>query len=654
MSLSGRRRPTTSIADIIRQRQSASQEVDHSGARLATPLRNVSRKNASPPQERTIQDSPALTRSNPVNQTSQRTLQRTQTLQRPVEPVRRSNSPAVKVVDPIAEFRINESSELFRGIRSTDLIVTTKKDYRTVVCKKPRPIEFDAFVYLCCENVSDLDIRDEALKYVFLNANSVIERICYLILKTPDFADYYTQTSEMRIRDFVDDLNPNAILEEYVFGVYENNERVRFPFTDVMRKYALGQRTETEIKFETVLADKMTTVEDERELGTELLRPKTVVDRCTLQAIISGNPNEPVSVGHSQIWKATNAYGTEVAVKFISVDYFMDNEDLMKAMGWNGKKYTEKGYNIQKINKVLEEIDLDYRNRVLTSEFAFGSSYQKVGYMRTTRSVYLIMDYYPEGNALEFGDKVIQKASTVIEIASVLKAFHELRLSFNNITPQHVMLRYDKKSGNEEYHLIDFTRVSDLGIQLENVSTRGYASLSQLTGGLVSVYDDIESVMYVADTLLTGIVPEFSSVDDEIEAKFNLSNYSETIANVILAMREDQQNHQDAATGHLDMTTDEYVDDLNRIYVVLADNLEVLFNTFKSIRRIPGVELNPGEADLVNAILMDMGSSRQYSGFPVEETEKIALMIKNCVLYGVRYPENVQRDIDEFLSDSRR
>jgi hypothetical protein len=571
----------------------------------------------------------------------------------------RSNSPAVRVREPGLELRVDTRSAIFRAVSSQRLTAGSlpKKLAETVTCPVPRSREFDAFVCLCLEedpHYSELTgvelnraIESNALRTCFSNANAVIQRLCYVILNTPEFEEYNTRTSWDRIPDIVDEMNPNELFERYVLVRCEEGRSVRFPFTDVIAKYSLGVDSGFEINFERTLKSKMATTEEELGLNGTALVPKTVIDGYTLQSLISGDDG-PVTVGHSQVWRVTNQRGFTNAMKFISMEYFK-SEDIEAAKGFQKGKYIPKKFNHEKIVKELRRLNMDYRNRLrLPENFQFGSKYQNVGYHNLTNTCYIVMDYYTEGNMFEFTNRVVEKTNTIAELVGVLRSLHELRFSFNNITPYHIMMTYNSKN-EEEYHLIDFTRMSGLGVVPEDVSSRGYASVFLLVDQPVSVYDDIESLLYCVDVFITGTVQNFVDRDDEMNKKDGLEVYSLGVRGVIEAMREHRQN---STIDEANAPMEDYIEFLDDVYGLLADRLSELFATFRSIRRIPGVELNPGEEELVDRLLFDMQASPVFAGMSNEELERTALMVKNVVMYRVEYPRGIQDRINRFLESS--
>lgn len=389
----------------------------------------------------------------------------------------------------------------------------------------------------------------------------------------------------------------------------------------------------------------------EEEFETEeniQLEPKMVIaSKYLLIELISGEPG-PITVDNAQVWHA-ELKRKPVAIKFVSLELFIDDEEFYAALGYNKKgEFDIKRFKVDKINKLLGKLNLDYGNRLLVSEFEHSSVYREVGYSDIANACYLIMDYYPDGDLTKCKDKLISKTEALVNILEVIMKLHKLGFSFNNISPKHIMLKYDKK-GEEAFFFVDFTRMSSFGQVFENVQKKGFASLNALEGGLIYPYDDIESFMYVVDYLMSGTYPSFESLEDEAEAKRSLESYNPGVAEAITLLRELRQQDEDVMNGE-EYNPHELEEKINTIYSNYFPAIEELFESFNVVKSIQGTDLKQSEKRLLERIMIDMSTSEEFGAMTgTEEFNTYAIKIMNCVLFGCKYIEQEQQHIDSFL-----
>lgn len=467
----------------------------------------------------------------------------------------------------------------------------------------------------------------------------------------------FTQYNIMIVEKIIESMNVHQIIEKYLVDCTEN-PKIRFPFEELFSKYVFEddeyfQSDENEIKFEKMILSKMATYDENIQIenSDRALLPKMLVGgKYVLEELISGVEGQNIEIGNSQVWKASNAF-KKCAIKFISIDYFMD-EDMENAMGKTKNGYNPKKYSEKKILDLVKANHQDYVNRSKIPQYPYASNYKEVGYDSRARACYLVMEFYEEGNLFECRDKLIQKTEAILNILNVLYELHNLGYSFDNLNPAHIMLRYNSKN-EEEFHLVDFARMTTFGETSEmSPSVHGFASHNSLLGGVQYPHDDIESLLYVADYLLSGNIQEFSSTEDEIEQKESLECYSDGIRELIMKLRDQRQNDvNDLEDVEFDSTNSgEFV---SAVYEQFVDDLAEFLSNFKEVRKIAGADLHKSEERVVDAIMNDMVTYAAFQDMDIDTLQTMALKIKNCVLYGCKYPLQEQMIIDEFLSDKK-
>lgn len=389
----------------------------------------------------------------------------------------------------------------------------------------------------------------------------------------------------------------------------------------------------------------MANIHNEEEEEYSPKRGLMISGKYNLQTLLSGREGN-VTLDNTQVWKA-GVKDHNVSIKFTPIEQFFEVEGMKLAAGQLKKnKYK---VNERKVKDILENVDLDYINRCKShfSGFKNQAEFRMMGYSIITKSSFLISEYYEEGNMIDAFDKYISKASVIEELFLLMLSFHKSGFSFNNLNPKHIMLKYDKEN-DEEFHLIDFSRMSDFAEEVINTQEPGFASLNALNNGLIYPYDDLESLMYVVEYLITREYPSYESREAEIEEKKELTHYSEGIRTIIKQIRS-MRAEDNFVVKSIDYG-ENLEDIIDEIYGTFYEDLLELGSSLDNFVNIPDAELSTSELELVNRILLDMSSSSIFSGMiGTEEFTTYALKIKNVVKFDFTYPTKEQQLIDNFL-----
>lgn len=393
----------------------------------------------------------------------------------------------------------------------------------------------------------------------------------------------------------------------------------------------------------------METYHEENESKEPLTEGMKVGQRYTLVRRLSGEEGK-VTMDNSQVWLAETSTRKKVAIKFISIDYYLEIPKVEQYAGLSKKnkfKSDEK-----KLMEILMDVNLDYANRVKVHFRGFNhlAEFRMLNYSMSSESLFLVMDYYPEGNMVDAKDKYISKKDFLMELLTILYDFHKTGFSYNNLSPLHIMMRYDS-SNNEEFQLIDFTRMTDFGEKNENPQETGFASLNALKEGYMYPYDDLESFLYITEYLMTGLYPEFESHEEQIEAKENLSYCSVGVAEMIKAVRELRTMDDNVSQGR--GYGEDYENLVDEIYSVLLEPISELAETLDSVKNIPHTDFTGDETELVNVIMIEMTKSPYFAEMrDTEEFVNYAIKIKNVSMYGFEYSEDEMRLINVFLQNN--
>lgn len=547
-----------------------------------------------------------------------------------------------------------ESSDIFLGLIGSSNKISKVKDRNKYI---------NALLYFCYlfndkfdnEEEMDENIKYKLAKYTFENSIDIIREIAYYIAEKylnniensnlDEFNTINVSESFESIRNELIELNPNKQIELYFYKSLTDN-KVRFPFTDLFDKYVFGTN-KNELNFDKMIIDKM--IHETNEIDVQKMKPKmTIANKYQLVELISGKDG-PIETDNSQVWRASFRRGSTiipVAVKFISMDYF-DSPEMQKALGINKKdEFDPTKFNDKKVNEILRRENRDYQNRIFLSDYKYMSTYKEVGFSMLSSSCYLIQDYYSEGNLQQCLTKLISRIETINELFLMMMDFNKRGYTFNNLNPFHVVMKYEKNV--EVFGLIDFTRVLPIAESTDNFQKHGFASLNNMEGGALYPYDDIESLLYLCDFIISGQIHKFENPDEEYENKTSLELYSKGIAKLIRKIREMRQNDNYVSQGKPYKTT-EVGEIVENIYDEFFQYVEEWESKLKDIKTIPDAVNTDASEEVLKLILTDMAGYEPFEDLNNTRMNELAIKILNTILYDSKYPIHEQEAIDQFI-----
>lgn len=362
----------------------------------------------------------------------------------------------------------------------------------------------------------------------------------------------------------------------------------------------------------------------------------------------------PLSQTKTQIWKARDTVmKVNRALKFYPIEMFADADEMKAAL---------KSGNVKKIRDAAASLNADFQNRNLLKMLGESTSgYLMLDYSMITRSIYMVMECY-DGSL----DKINVKSlgETIMSLLELLMKLHTSGFCFNNITPSHIVRKSsdseDKdskdrvrerhnESESEVFHLIDFKRVSPFLGNVIDYSTSGYTSLGLLSGNRALPYDDVESLLYIAEFLIGGQPLDFPSEIVERELKKTLEPFNDRIRNAIVRVRNLRQQDEYAVTGEHHPDTEEYIKLLYYGEGGFGAIFEEMFDGFEEVSNL-AIVLHPSEEALAMRIKVDMASSHLFEALKTgHQVDEMALKIMNHIKFGVEYTASDQNLINRFL-----
>ena len=323
----------------------------------------------------------------------------------------------------------------------------------------------------------------------------------------------------------------------------------------------------------------------------------------------------------SEIWSCKDRYDKFYAIKFRPIEELLEGKEELEKL-----KPT-------RLAEIAKERNPDYVKRKTLSVI---SGIIIGGYASDIQMAYFVTDLY-EGSLDHI--EVLSVREPILKIFKILNAIHKQGISFNNISPQHVVV----KEGN--YHLLDYKRITRLGDIVQVVSESGYASLSLLKGRKVYPYDDIESLLYLTDYLMGNKII-YGSVEEEIELKESLTVYNPRISNAIKKIRQIRSADSNANQGVIPSDIVSYIDE---VYSKISKIFRELFEGYKGKVHVVG-NFNSEDVELVE----DIKNRILATDIPVrigeENVDNFVVKVENYIKYNVRYSAEDQALINSFLN----
>lgn len=357
------------------------------------------------------------------------------------------------------------------------------------------------------------------------------------------------------------------------------------------------------------------TVNEEIEIKSGM-----IICDVTLLELISQKEN-------SQVWKGLSKGKKEVAIKF--ENYEIKDKNMIKKI---------KNGNTVDINKFLRENDEDYLNYIKLKDYQNKVEYYNIQFFAALSMKVKIMSWL--GDSI---DKVPvnSKNHFLNSVKDNLYIINKLGYVYNNIDPSHII--YNEKEN--KYYFINFKYLRRINGNNTNLDGN-YRALTLLeNSGKVRIYDDIESLLYVFNDLFIKI--EYSSIEDEIQSKKQLSKYISNISQCINYLRELSSNDQNFDSmgdlGEINNYVDSIYSHVNQIVESLTIN-EIPQPDFL-LNKIDKVRLD----NIMEQVLQD--SRFQYLHNDEPSLIDFSLKVLNFMIKGTIYEAEIKHRIVEFLTE---
>lgn len=397
------------------------------------------------------------------------------------------------------------------------------------------------------------------------------------------------------------------------------------------------------------------------------VEPKVVIDLCTefipfvpnVSLIEELKPGDDVcgytlvslasKTDMSEIWKAKSK-NRDYAIKLEDLD--IEEKELKKML---------KSSSYEKIVEYIKETDKEFLGYSNLKDFPYKLDYFRVDYYNPLNKKVKIMSWL-EGPV----DKVPveNKKQFMQNIAEILFELHRRGLVFNNVSPHHVMVKlptgqYGDTVLPNRLRLIDYKNVTQIKGS-DGVHEDSYRSLALLSGSpMVTIYDDIESLFFLMNTLINGEI-SYSDLNDERLKKTQLTSFSHIVSEAIIKLRTLRQNDIYANSVEEITNIKEYVETIYKQGLrgsqgeILPSILKIITDFITAYREVSDVniKLTLTETAQLKNIRVQMASDPYFQHIVSNPAKfnDITIKILNFVNFSCEYSQEDQLIINQFLS----
>lgn len=294
--------------------------------------------------------------------------------------------------------------------------------------------------------------------------------------------------------------------------------------------------------------------------------------------------------------------------------------------------------------KIIEQIKLtdpEYINyTTLLPMFNNKISYFTIDYFRPLNKKVKIMTWC-DGPITKLS--IDNKGEAIKNILSILQSLHNEKLCLSNLKPEHIM--FDVKEN--KYILISYSYITKhLGILVHPVNN--YSSLFLLSGNTnVTFYDDLESLFYIYDELISG-VKKYDSLELQVTYKYDLSIYNGVTKDIILYIRQLKEADKYLTS---EISSNEFKEYVNNYYNYIISSF-TYFLSQKIELSIINVDLSEIDKARLRKISQYLSSDPIYIPYIQSNpafVNELAIKILNFMTTGCKYDIQSQTLIENFL-----
>lgn len=297
---------------------------------------------------------------------------------------------------------------------------------------------------------------------------------------------------------------------------------------------------------------------------------------------------------------------------------------------------------IDAIKEHLRDTDEDYIGWLKLKAFSGKSEMMAIDYYEPMNLCVKRMTLF-DGSIVTkpIGDK----KDFIIKMGILFFNLHKLGYIYNNMSLNHIMQK--DVNGKTEYYLIDYRNVNTF--KSENVISRRpkheFNSLAVIYNtSIYTFYDDLESLFYVFDYVLTKLNKVYNDINDEVSQKQNLSTFSAIISTAILSLRDIRNNDIYVNSISTPEILDTYITEK---YTHIYEILNVILKSFNEIGEDP-ISLNVSQLAIYKKFREIIANDPRFSSMG-NYINTLALMVTNYITLGTKYDETSMQNIMAIL-----
>lgn len=422
-----------------------------------------------------------------------------------------------------------------------------------------------------------------------------------------------------------------------VFTVRVNGNRDPFGLTTSIRSIAFDDKSCEPDFIKQLTAEYMTNTMSTEQVHTQLYNDieelKPGMNVCNMELIECLHKSEK-----SQVWKAKK--GTYfVALKMSHIEI---PDKMLKS------KSTD---SVDKIVEYIMSKDEEFLGWKKLAAFSGKSSSFKIDYYYPLSMCVKIMDLFESDMKTK---PPSDKRTFLPMMGMLLMELHCSGMIYNNMCMEHIVRGKSKATGKQAYFLIDYRNINTVKSQYlrENLPKHGYNSLSVCSGSpIYTHYDDIESLFFLYNDIITKSVTEYTNPEDEVMKKTHLNVYSGIITKAITELRQIRAADIYANSYEAPPNMEEY---MKSVYTGTSSKRgigHIINEVITAVNEIPeiAVSLNPSQLALLQHIRNLLANDQRYVQLG-QKINELSIMIVNFMTLGTTYDDQYQQLINAFVT----
>ena len=337
----------------------------------------------------------------------------------------------------------------------------------------------------------------------------------------------------------------------------------------------------------------------------------------------------------TEVWEMENRKNLRFVCKFIKLEYYPAIQEMVK-----------KNVNIDIINEAIKNSEIDYNNSKKINGFKYKVKNYATKYSPKYNMIYVITNRFDE-NLNKYTDK---SSIFLIRFLEILKELHLNFYTSNNIWPNDIMYNVD----DPDFYLVDYKNLTFFGQKFTNLEEQNndFLSLNIIKGGVPTIFDDLESLLYVYCFLNKIPFPTFNNLETQIQLKTELNFLPEIIRQAIFVFRT--YENIECLIDYSDELQNDFIQYINDTYDYIFNNMITIITENVSEVNIPiDIKLTDEETKSIlpseAAFLLKIKNDAFNYGIRQDAIDSFSNHVVNFVLRNQEYDDAINGQILDFL-----